>query len=211
MDTVALDRRVARVEGVLASKRKQREELASVVSAIGQDVKDLGVISELFNQLTQQSQQMLKIRLEQLVSYSLSRVFDREFRFIVEFKSMRKNTVVEFKLASEETGWEPVELTEARGGGVCELVGFMIRLVFLLYLRNTQRQILFLDEPFSWVSKEYVNSLMLLIKELADKTGVQFVIVTHNEALAGLGDKQYRFWLEQGQTRIQEVSDVVSK
>lgn len=201
----AVSQRTHSLRGMLAEKRKQRDVLASQVESAQDRLRDAELVSVVFQELTQRSQQELKERLEKIITYSLSRVFGRDLRFVVEFKSSRKNTVVVFRLASEETGWEPVELTEARGGGVCEIVGFIIRLVFLLYLKNSQRQILFLDEPFSWVSAQYIDGLMDLIRELATKTGIQFIIVTHNEALAAIGDRQYRFSLRQGKTVVQDL------
>jgi len=193
------------IEGAYASRAQYLEALRSKVQVAEDSLRDLQECSVILNSLTTASQQMLKDRLEGIVSYALSRVFDREFKFCVEFRQSRSNVIVEFKLASQETGWDPVELQDARGGGVCEIVGFIIRLVFLLYLKKDQRQIMVLDEPFRWVSAQYVDNLMELIRELVAKTGFQFVLVTHDERLAELGDRRYRFSLDHGKTVVQAL------
>jgi len=193
------------IEGAYASRAQYLGSLRSKVQDAEESLRDLQECGAILNALTTASQQMLKDRLEGIVTYALSRVFEREFRFVVEFRQSRANVIVEFKLASEETGWEPVELQDARGGGVCEIVGFIIRLVFLLYLKQDQRQIMVLDEPFGWVSAQYVDNLMELIRELVAKTGMQFVLVTHNDRIAELGDRRYRFSLDHGKTVVQAL------
>lgn len=161
-------------------------------------------VSTVFNALGAKSQEHFKTKVEEFVSYALSKVFEREYRFNLNFKQARKNLTVEFTLASRETGFAPTSLTDAHGGGVCEVAGFVLRLMFLMLVHNSNRQrlVLFLDEPFSWVSAQFIDNLIALIKELSDRTKVQFVVVTHNEKLAELGDKQYFFSLEDGKTTV---------
>jgi DNA repair exonuclease SbcCD ATPase subunit len=40
-----------------------------------------------------------------------------------------------------------------------------------------------LDEPFRFVSDEYQPAVADLMEEMADKLGIQFIIVTHEENL----------------------------
>jgi DNA repair exonuclease SbcCD ATPase subunit len=193
------------IEGAYAARAQYLESMRENVRSAETSLKNLQECGVILNSLTTASQQVLKDRLEGIVTYALSRVFEREFKFIVEFRQSRANVIVEFKLASEETAWEPVSLQDGRGGGVCEIVGFIMRLVFLMYLKSQQRQIMVLDEPFGWVSAQYVDNLMELIRELALKTGLQFIIVTHNERIAELGDRRYRFSLDHGRTVVQAL------
>jgi DNA repair ATPase RecN len=49
-----------------------------------------------------------------------------------------------------------------------------------------------LDECGKHVSKEFSGNMAYFLKQYAAKTGRQVLLVTHNEELAGAGDKTYR-------------------
>lgn len=196
------------LEGKLEEQEKRIVYLNTKIGECTIEIQTTQQVSTIFNNLGARSQEHFKVRVEQFVSYALTKVFEKEYKFSLEFKLARKNLTVVFGLASKETNFEPTSPTDSHGGGLCEVAGFVLRLMFLLLVHKSSghRMILFLDEPFSWVSAQFTDNLMVLIRELADKTGVQFVIVTHNEKLTELGDKQYFFSLgEDGQTKIESV------
>lgn len=198
---------LAVTSGKFAEKRARHRELCTSIAHEEEQVFLLEAVAKIFSSLSEDGQKKIKDKIQTLVSSSLSSVFEREYRFFLEFKQARHQLVAEFKLASAETGWEPTDLTDAHGGGVCEVAGFVLRLLFLLFMKETQRQIMFLDEPFSWVSAQYTDNLLAIIRELSDQSGIQFVIITHNDGLSHIGDKRYQFYLEDGKTHLKTLGD----
>jgi ABC-type molybdenum transport system ATPase subunit/photorepair protein PhrA len=83
---------------------------------------------------------------------------------------------------------------DARGGGMAAVTGFMIRLVVLL-LTPRARRILFLDETFRFVSSEYEGRLAEFLAEVAERAGVQLVLVTHSDAFNDAADAHYHIEL----------------
>ena len=119
-------------------------------------------------------------RVADIVSRALEAVFDRPYRFKLEFEQKRGRT--EAALTFERDGLE-IDPLEASGGGVIDVASFALRLSCLLLSRPPLRRLIVADEPFRFVSKEYRGRVRALLETLAVELGVQFIIVTHDEAL----------------------------
>ncbi len=117
-----------------------------------------------------------------------------------------KTPVVDFIIRSTLEN-EPLDtdILEARGGGLAATVGFLLRVVVLLLSADKTDTVLVLDETFAHVSAEYEPRLAEFIRELVDKTGVQVLMVTHSEAFSDAADVRYRFSLDNGLTRVEQV------
>jgi len=55
-----------------------------------------------------------------------------------------------------------------------------------------KRNVIILDEPLRFLSEDKQERASQMIKELSDRLGIQFIIVTHNATLAGYADKVFR-------------------
>ncbi len=74
----------------------------------------------------------------------------------------------------------------------------------LLGQDSRRENLLVLDETFAHVSAEYLAAVGEFLQEIKDKTGVQILMVTHQEELVDYADKVYRFHTEQGRTVVSE-------
>lgn len=84
------------------------------------------------------------------------------------------------------------------------VVGFVLRLVVLL-LTPGARRFLALDESFAHVSASYEPRVAEFLREVADKAGVQIMLVTHSNAYGDLADAKYRLVLgADGKTEVFE-------
>jgi len=139
--------------------------------------------------------------LEDTVSYGLTKVFNKVYDFKIEYKT----SGTKFLLASEDTCGEYVSIMDAHGGGIVQVTAFILHAYALSY--SNADKILILDEPFNNVSKEYKEVLAVLISELTDKLGFQFIMVSHDQELmdylAVLPEtKLYKTALQDGATQI---------
>lgn len=85
---------------------------------------------------------------------------------------------------------EPVSPTEAHGGGLSSILGFLIRVVIIV--STGSRRLLVLDEPFGAVSDDVLPALSDLLRSVVDDLDFQIILVTHQEALADAASKTYR-------------------
>ena len=129
--------------------------------------------------VAQQTQEELEYRISDIVTTALSSVFPDPYEFKVHFEIKRGKT--EAKLVFSRDGEELDPLT-ASGGGVVDVASFALRLSCYLLQPQNQR-VMILDEPFRFVSKEFLPAVSDLIEELSEKLDIQFIIVTHEEEL----------------------------
>jgi len=138
--------------------------------------------------------------LESLVSTGLSKVFSRDYQFKIDYQS----SGTKFLLASEETGGEYVGILSSHGGGIVQVISFILQ-VYAMQFSSADKVIMF-DEPFAQVSSGYFKErLAQLIIELCDQFNYQFILVTHDTELLEFllenpSVKNYKVSLKENQT-----------
>lgn len=151
------------------------------------------------------AQQAAQKQIEELVTRAVQVVFGEELSFKLVPSVKRDQASLDFVLASKY-GDITIEtpVLEARGGGMAAVVGFVLRLVVLL-LTPDARRVLVLDETFAHVSESFVPRVAEFLREVADKAGVQVVLVTHSTGYGDVADRRYRLVL--GKDGITEVRE----
>lgn len=154
----------------------------------------------LLTSLGEEVQKQAQDQLEQLVTQGLQTIFGTELSFHV-VQSVRANqAVTDFVIRSSYTGSDgsvrevDTSVLDARGGGMAAVVGFMIRLVVML-LTEKSRRVLLLDETFAHLSREYEPRLAEFMAQIAERAGVQIVLVTHSDAYDDFADVRLRIGL----------------
>lgn len=149
-------------------------------------------------------QEDIRRRLEGLVTLGLRAVFEEDLAFHLRSKVVGKRTDTELTITSTYDGQQiETPIMDARGGGVAAVTGFLLQVILLLLHRAPK--ILFLDEAFSQVSAEYEPRLVEFMSELADRSGMQFVVVTHSSAFEDVSDAVYRTSSIDGATKVERV------
>lgn len=180
-------RELEREISVLAAEETLHEKAAHLLTSIGE-----------------QRQEDAQRRIENLVTLGLQTIFSEELSFHLVPGVRAKTPVVDFVVRSrlDDGSIVDTDVMDARGGGLAAVVGFMLRLVILLLNHLKGDTVMFLDETFAHVSAEYLPRLISFIKELVERTGVQIVMVTHEDAFAEAADVVYRFTLKDGITQV---------
>lgn len=186
----ALALRGKEVQAQLAQDRQVREVLAQAVAVL--------------TSIGEQRQEDAQRRIESLVTYGLRTVFEDDLSFHLVQTVSRNAANVDFIVRTTLADGEQIDtpVMDARGGGLVAVVGFMLRLVIMLLAPSRQTPILFLDEPFAHLSAEYEPRMASFLRELADKTDIQIIHITHSDAYTEDADVVYRFSLKDGQTHV---------
>lgn len=87
---------------------------------------------------------------------------------------------------------EKVGLTEVAGHYPNELSGGQQQRVSIARALVTNPPIILADEPTGSLDSETEQDILLLIQSLNKTLGVTFVIITHDEEVAAIADRQYR-------------------
>jgi len=186
----AVDTRLGIREGLLYQIKCDKEEARILERDIDKYAKALEVIQVAIKARRQE----IKDRVEILVTKGLRAVFGRddyEFIFKVTLKGSRVGLVPTLRSKFGDETLE-VKIYDSHGGGVSDVVSFILRVVVLTLFRPKLSPLMVLDESFRHVSPEYLRGVAVLMEELARSTGIQFILVTHKPELLDAADVIYR-------------------
>lgn len=159
-----------RVEEEEQALSEAREKEASLLEA-------RKIVQEVSSHVQEQAHK----RIAALVTRCLATVFgEGAYEFKIFFEQKRGKT--EARLCFVRDG-EEVHPTQAAGGGVVDVASFALRLSCLLLEKPAKRKLLVLDEPFRFVSREYIGRVRSLLETLSEELDLQIVMVTHNRRL----------------------------
>lgn len=214
-DLAALRARVTAVGSALDREAGQLQQLARDGKAAQEKARELKEQLELheqaaalLNTIAEERQESARRQVEELVTRALQVIFDENLSFHMVQAVKANRAEVDFVIRSDYGGAAvETSVLDARGGGMAAVVGFVLRLVVLL-LTPGARRFLALDESFAHVSASYEPRVAEFLREVADKAGVQLLLVTHSTAYSDLADARYRLSLgPDGATRVEEGSE----
>lgn len=200
----AVERALEREAGQAQQVARQGKEAQARVAELKAQAELHEQVAGLLNTIGEERQESAQQQVEELVTRALQVVFDEHLSFHM-IQSVKANRAeVDFVIRSAYAG-SVVEtpVLDARGGGMAAVVGFVLRLVVLL-LTPGARRFLALDESFAHVSASYEPRVAEFLREVADKAGVQILLVTHSPSYSDLADARYRFTLVDGVTEVHE-------
>jgi DNA repair exonuclease SbcCD ATPase subunit len=185
------DTEAAEARSVGGQGKAARAEVERLRESLELHAKVTGVLTST----GEERQETAQRQVEGLVTRALQVIFDENLSFHLVPSVKANRAEIEFVLRSRYGDTEvDTPVLEARGGGMAAVVGFVLRLVVLL-LTPGARRVLFLDESFGMVSAEYEPRLAEFLREVADKAGVQIVLITHSRAYDDLADASYELSL----------------
>lgn len=207
----ALDTRITRTRRILEQRRGEAYALATQAQRVHTEIGELIDLADLHDRaahvltaIGEERQDAAQRSIEALVTQGLHTIFGNELSFHLVPGVRAKSPVVDFVVRSRLADGTTVDtdVLAARGGGLAAVIGFLLRLVILLLSRARQDTVLFLDETFAHVSADYLPRLIEFLKDLVAKTGVQIVMVTHDESFQEAADTVYMLKLVDGVTRV---------
>jgi DNA repair exonuclease SbcCD ATPase subunit len=151
-----------------AELAKHRKAVQTAVSA-----------QDFFQEVAKEIQQQTHAQISSVVTRCLEAMeYDYEFRIV--FDKKRGKTEARLVFVRDDAEVDP---TTESGGGALEVASFALRLACLLLVRPSARKLLVLDEPFGALDDDRQDRVRDLLAVLSEETGVQFLMVTHEEGL----------------------------
>lgn len=200
-----IDRQIGELGYIEASATTIDSEIADLKD----EVEVYSQVSILLNSIGEQQQVGLQNKIESLVTKGLHTIFADNLSFHLVQSTKANTQSIDFIVRTEMEDGTQIDtpVLDARGGGVAATVGFLLRLVMLLMSPRTKNNpVLFLDETFAHLSKDRAGLMAEFLREVVDKTRVQIVMVTHDDAFAEVADRAYRLSLRDDVTVIRDIS-----
>lgn len=204
---IAARRAVDEQRGQLHFLTTTRDRLTGEINDLTTLVDTYTRAAAVLTSMGEQRQADTQTKIEELVTQGLKTIFAEDLSFHLVAGVRAKAPVVDFLVRTHLPDGTTVDtdVMDARGGGLAAIVGFLLRLIRLLLSAQGRDTVIMLDETFAHVSAEYEPRLAEFIRDLADRTGVQIIMVTHSDAYLDAADVRYRFEVSHGQTKAKPL------
>lgn len=157
----------------------------------------------LLQKTSDYARKQAKNRIEEIVTSALSVVFGKDYVFTVDLQVRSNRPEVDYYLTSEGVTTQLKPPDYDRGGGVADVVSLALRLA-VGELQGIQGPLL-LDEIGKHVSAEYAPNVAYFLREYSQKFSRQIVLITHNEALAEVGEVSLNVTQRNGKSEVKAV------
>lgn len=178
---------IARAQGVKDHLESERERLSLDIEKIKNELLEIEKAQAFIQKVASDTQSKLKFHIEDIVNLALDSVFPNEYEFKVDFVPMRGKTEAHIVFTDKRSGRE-IDPMISNGGGAVDLACFALRLACHT-LERDKDDIIILDEPFKFLSKDLRMRAGLLMIELSHKLNLQIILVTHISEFIDIADK----------------------
>ena len=182
-------------EMVLATIGKATDSIADLEDR----AKRLTEVKNIIQTVAKDTQTNLEEHISNVCSIALESIFDDPYEFKLMYEIKRNRT--EAKLTLIKDG-EEIEPMYGAGGGVVDVVAFALRIALLLLSNNSK--VIVLDEPFRFLSKDLQPKAGIMLSQLSENLGIQFIMVTHNEAFVEQADTVIEVSQGKGVSRVDQ-------
>ena len=193
-----LDRALASAQGQQKSIMSRLKDLRHNKQRLEAERDDLTETASLIQQVALETQRELEFHISSVTTLALSAVFPDPYELQVHFLPKRGKS--EASLVFHRDGVE-IDPMSAAGGGTVDLAAFSLR-VSMLTLRKGIRRVIVLDEPFRFLSKDLHPRAGKVIADISHRMGIQFLIVTHEAAIAESADRMFSVTMKDGKSCV---------
>lgn len=145
------------------------------------------------------TQQQLQYHISDIATMALDAIFHEPYQLVAEFVERRNK--LECDLMFEKSG-ERVDPLSASGGGAVDVAAFALRIASWTMENPRSRPTIILDEPLKYVSVDLQEKASMMLKEISDRLGIQFIIVTHEETLSEYADRIFTVNIKKGKSKV---------
>lgn len=176
-------------KGMLKQIDSDLEQNKTHLDNLNKRIKLLEQAQVFLQKIAQDTQSNLKFQIEDIVNLALETCFPNEYKFQLQFNIARGKTDAELVFVSQKTG-RPIDPMNASGGGVVDLTSFALRIASYALERGIDNVII-LDEPFRFISRDLQVRAGEILKTLSEKLGLQILMVTHIGEMIDIADKVF--------------------
>jgi len=175
-----LEQRRGKLKSLIDQQEKLETELATTVAQI----KRAEEATAFTQRIAQETQNQVKIHIEDIVSMALESILDDPYKFELDFVLRRNKTEADIYFTRNGKRVKPMDES---GGGAVDIASFAARIA--LWSLGTTDNVLVFDEPFKFVSREYQLKVGELMKKLSEKLKLQEIMVSHNSNFIQQADR----------------------
>jgi len=180
---------------------EQRDTLSAKIDTLAGELNIFDKTRIFLQSVSDVARAQTKERLERIVTNALQAVRGPEYSFHVKIRpTVTGRPEVDF-LTITEVGRCKIESlpTLGKGGGVIDIIATTLKFAMLEIEDNDG--IIWMDEPFKFVSEEYVENASNLLQYMGETSGRQIITITHDTGFIEACNRKIRIIQKDGQAR----------
>ena len=160
MGLAELTDRVKSASYQIEANKKLLEKAQRDFDECSNQMNSLVLAGNLLKTIGEQQREKTISTFERVITLALKEIFDSEYTFKIEVVA-DKRVSTQFRLVK---GQEEMDLLTAVGGGVVNVVSFVLKVLILASVRPKRQQVMYLDEQFNNVSADFRPKVAKLLR-----------------------------------------------
>lgn len=190
-----MDSQIQQLRNRLEQEKGKSQQIEKDLQALRDELRDRRrslirheQAREIVREVGLATQQQLQVHISDVTSLALESVFEDPYELIAEFVQRRNKTECDLYFERDGNRMDPMD---SSGFGAVDVASLALRIAAWSMQLPQKRPVMILDEPFKWLDgrTDRIERASRMIKELSDKLGIQFLIVTHDSVLGDHADK----------------------
>lgn len=181
MDLIQLSDKVKELHYRIKANKDLLDKTRADLNSAKESIDILELAGETLKKIGEQKKKATTEMIERVVSAAIKEVFGFDYKFVIEISS-DKRVLTKFKLVRPD-GLE-LDLMNSVGGGLLNVISFCLKTLMLVSIRPKREPIMFLDESFANLSREYAPKVATLLRSLSEQLRISFVLVSHTVEFA---------------------------
>ena len=194
--------RIERLKGQRDQINNNIDQFSTELKKLKKTKRNTETAQAIVQTVAQKTQEELTFHISDIVSSALSAIFDEPYSFKINFILKRGKTEAEIKLVRDG---EEVDPLSSVGGGVVDVASFALRIAMWSLQNPKSNNVIILDEPMKFLSRELQPKAGRMIKMLSEKLNLQFIIISHDKAIIENADRVFEVTIRNGESKVEEV------
>ena len=191
------------IQSSIESTKSSIADVESTIKDLEREKDTLRLCKPIIDDIISKFSDSLLRKLEELLTIGLKKIFyDRDYSIQIKVVDKRNTKCVEL-LLNDGGNLIPVKNANV-AGGVLVVIASIIQIFYIVNLPNVSNK-LFLDEQFSQISLQYIDTFIEFVKTLCNETGLSIVLITHDNKFIKYGDRIYV--ADKGKFTLQEKEE----
>jgi len=206
MTTKELRNKIEQEKGQRTVLESRAEELTEEIRETKRSIRQHEEAREIIRQVGLKTQEQLQYHISDITSLALEAVFEEPYELRAEFNQRRNKTECDLLFVRDGMRVDPLS---ASGGGAVDVAAFALRIAAWSMGTPRKRNVILLDEPLRFLSVDKQERASMMIKELSDRLGLQFIIITHETTLTEYADRTFTVSLKKGVSHVRTKESAV--
>jgi chromosome segregation ATPase len=205
MNLENLKNKIEQAKGKLETLNATKKQALKTHGNLSEKKVALEEAQAFLQQIAQQTQNKIKIHIEDIVQLAIDTCFPDRYIFLVEFEIKRGKTEAKLVFLDDDQEVSPMDDS---GGGVVDLAAFGLRIA--AWTLSKTDNVIILDEPFRFIDETLQPDAARLLREVSKTVGLQFIIITHRNEIADEADRAYKIELKrEGKYLVSEATQIL--